>query len=87
MQINKFFVISLLLLSCNNVQGQEAWKKKFGIWINVELDNLLKLNRPSDSTVYIMPRFLWIRNLTSIEIEQRFEQKRIYTIKSISKNK
>ena len=86
MQFNKIsFVLFLVFLSCKNIQAQETWKKKLGIWINIELENSLKLNQQFDSTAYIMPRFLWIRSLREIEIEQRFEQKRKYSIKSVNK--
>ncbi|MCY7422997.1 MAG: hypothetical protein LH478_14790 [Chitinophagaceae bacterium] len=86
MQLSKFsYIFFFAFLSYKKIQAQETWKRKFGIWINVELDKRLKLDQPIDSTVYIIPRFLWIRSLKEIEIEQRFEQKRKYQIKSVNK--
>ena len=84
MNFNKFFSILFLgLSSCNILLAQEAWKSKFGIWINVELDR--RLNQPFDSISHIMPRFLWINSLKEIELENRFEQKRKYPIKKVTK--
>ena len=84
MQFNKIsFVLFLVFLSCKNIQAQEAWKSKFGIWINVELDR--RLNQPFDSISHIIPRLFWFNNLKEIEIEQRFEQKRKYPIKKVTK--
>ena len=84
MNFNKFFFILFLgLSSCNILQAQEVWKSKFGTWINVELDR--RLNQPFDSISHIIPRLFWFNNLKEIEIEQRFEQKRKYPIKKVTK--
>lgn len=86
MQFSKIsFVLFLVFLSSKNLQAQEIWRKKLGFWINVDLENGLKLNKSFDSTAHIIPRFLWIKSLKEIEIEQRFEQKRKYSIKSVNK--
>lgn len=85
MQLIKIFYLLLFsLFSCINMKAQENWKKRFGLWINVELDKRLKLNQPFDSTAHVVPRFLWIRNIKEVEIEQRFEQKRKYLVRNIT---
>lgn len=84
MQAKNIFLIFLIsVFYLNNVQAQNAWSKRLGIWVNVELDKQLKLNQPFDSTTNIIPRFLWLENLKELEIENRFEQKRKYLIEKI----
>jgi hypothetical protein len=84
MKLRSFFLILLLTIYCCSLNAQSTWKAKFGIWANVELYNRLKGGQPFDSTVNIIPRFLWLTNLKELEIENRFEQKRKYPIKKIT---
>ena len=79
-----FLLILLLTAYCCNLNAQSVWKTKYGIWANVELYNKLKGGQPFDSTLNIIPRFLWLTNLKELEIENRFEQKRKYPIKKIT---
>ncbi|MGL6268255.1 MAG: hypothetical protein ACRC2O_10010, partial [Chitinophagaceae bacterium] len=80
---NIFLILTFAFICSNNIQAQSTWNKELGIWVNVELDKRLKLNLPFDSTINIIPRFLWLNNLNELEIESRFEQKRKYSILKI----
>ena len=83
----KIVYVLLFLLLSNKMYCQKFDKSYFGTWINTELKSKLDSNLPKDSSLKIVPRFIYIKNFNSIEVNLRFEQRKIsYRIQKVDSN-